>query len=317
MKLKKLRDIINYYKCFIKEKTGKSRFFKGSFAFLKSSLLLLIGKTIKVKQIAIDYDFASDTYYKWEKFMGKHVDSMIKSALSLSRTKNPVVLDLACGQGFVANKVLKKYKKNVKITCVDASEKMLLKCKQRIKDKNVDFIKDDAVRFLKKQKKNSYDYVFLSWALPYINHKKIIKLFKKVVKPDGIVGIISNSSGTLNFIDDIFVEVMVSKRKKIKRLNDLLFNLPDGENGLKEWFKEFNFKPIDLQSGEEIVRFKKSVELYNWLRQTGVLAGISEIFDNFKSIEKSIIKEIEKQNNGKKDFRSNHKFVSGVFVKKK
>ncbi len=125
--------------------------------------------------------------------MGKNTRKIIRADIIASIKSRPIkVLDFACGQGYITRNILdtwEKEKRDIKelqIECVDASEKMLEFCKKSVGSHAV-FTQSSGVSFLKAACQNSYDFIFMGWALPFFDKTRLIKLFAKVLKPQGIV----------------------------------------------------------------------------------------------------------------------------------
>ena len=61
--------------------------------------------------------------------------------------------------------------------------------------------------------------------------------------------------------------------------------------------------------------FDTPMKLFEWLKQTGAIAGTGKIFTNQKQSEEQIVKKIEESHSYEKQYRINHKFILGVFEK--
>ena len=84
---------------------------------------------------------------------------------------------------------------------------------------------------------------------------------------------------------------------------------------LEKWFKKGGFNSIHIGEGEEWVCYKSPEELYKWLRDTGVLAGVDKVFYDVREVEDLLIEEFRKSHETDKGFEVNHKFVYGIFRK--
>ncbi len=98
------------------------------------------------------------------------------------------VLDLGLGIGYFSHHA--KQKKEVKsVTIVEKQKEIIDLVYPAIKNKKTKIIHDDAMKFLRKNKKK-YDMInidFLGGMLPFDEMKKLRKLGEKNLKPDGIV----------------------------------------------------------------------------------------------------------------------------------
>lgn len=284
----------------------------------KLRLLVKMGRCLLADQIIdqndyqLEYNKIAATYPFWTDRMGKHVDHILLEQY-LPQKDNLQVLDLACGRGYITQRLL-EINPTIKVTGVDISKEMIHYCNATVQNHRAIFLVADAYDFLNTTTEK-YDAIYCGWALPYLNHKELFTGFNRVLKKDGIVGIISNSKGTLTGIEEIFLEVMADYVDQVERIMDIRFKLPAGRKGLVDWLKKYQFTPVIMGSGEEIVCYETPQELYDWLFKTGALAGTGQIFREQQQIRDVIIQKIgeRKEKDGK--YEINHKFVYGIFQK--
>lgn len=258
------------------------------------------------------YNKVADTYQVWLEAMGKHTDFILDKK-HMPFDKKIKILDFACGTGYITKKLL-KLNIDCTITAVDYSDTMLKKVDVK-NISNVNIINSDGIEFLKNTNEK-FDIIYCGWALPYFNHNELISLFNKVLKKQGIVGVVSNSFGTLNNIEQIFIEVMKENLDQVSKPMMIGNNLPDGESELIRWFDKCGFSMLNITQGEEKFSFDKPEKLLDWLNETGAIAGTEQIFKDYEVIKPKIIDKIRKykySDDGK--YIINHKFISGIFVK--
>lgn len=256
-----------------------------------------------------EYDKIADTYQYWLKEMSRFTDRIIKPAYA-ANTERPKVLDFACGTGYITRRLLEK-ETDCDITAVDISERMLHVCKD-LADHGVNIVNADGIAFLNNTAER-FDIIFCGWALPYFNYKVLLKGFKKVLNEGGIVGVISNSRGTLHKIEDIFVKVMMENQNEIVKPMDIRFNLPDGKEGLAKWFEQYGFACLEVHEEEVVFSFDRPEDLFDWINKTGAAAGTAQIFRDYDRVKGKIIKEIEREKCIKGRYSINHKFTYGLF----
>ncbi len=175
-------------------------------------------------------------------------------------------------------------------------------------------IQSDGIEFLKTTNEK-YDVIFFGWALSYFDHNELLKLFNRVLKPRGILAIITNVEGTLDKIESIFLKVMSEKQKEVIKPMDIKLNLPKGKSGLVKWCSQYGFKALDVEEGEVFFNFKEPEELLQWLNITGAAAGTRKIFKNYNEVKPLIIEKIKKEKYKNGVYEINHKFAYGVFRK--
>lgn len=310
----------NVYKRFIAAQAkGPWRFFKGASAFLKSIFYYFTNRRITSDDYAAEYNSASSTYSRWTDKMGKHTDGIIDLDI-LPLGKDPLeILDLACGQGYVTNNILHQLKDRsgcqVQITAVDNSEGQLRHFRRHINDQRVDIILSEAITFLKSTQPDTYHAVFIAWVLPYFHKDRLLPAIYRVLKKDGMVYAITHSHGTLADIEQIFLELVARYPDKLAKVLDVSFNLPDGKQGIKTWFEKFRFSTLKSGDITEKISFDIPHDLYQWLRQTGAIAGTGRLFNNIKELEPEIIREIEKRHREGDKYVLNYRFTWGIFKK--
>jgi ubiquinone/menaquinone biosynthesis C-methylase UbiE len=258
-----------------------------------------------------EYDKVSDTYHYWLKEMGRHTDNIIHSKY-IEIDRELKILDFACGTGYITKGLLNKSKK-YKITSVDQSNKMLEKLLD-ISDPRVTAVQSDGIEFLKTTNEK-YDVIFFGWALSYFDHNELLKLFNRVLKPEGILAIITNVEGTLDKIEKVFLKVMSENQKEVIKPMDIKLNLPKGKKGLIKWCNKYGFKALEAEEGEVFFSFKKPEELLQWLNITGAAAGTRKIFKDYDKVKPLIIEKIKKEKYKNGAYEINHKFAYGIFRK--
>lgn len=277
--------------------------------YTKMGIKLIKKDIINNKDYRKEYNKVSSTYHNWIAKMGRYTDYIIKPEYIRKKQKIKV-LDFACGTGYITKKIIEK-KINCEITAVDMSDKMLdkLRC---LNDKKVKTINSDGIEFLKSTDEK-YDIIYFGWALSYFNYKELFKLFKRVLNQDGIVCIITNTQGTLESIENIFLKVMYQNYKEVLRPMNIRFNLPNGKKGLTKWFKRYGFEKLEVDDAELVIRFDTPEQLLDWLNNTGAVAGTTYIFKDYNKIKNNLIKEIKLQKYNNKKYEINHKFTYGIY----
>lgn len=256
-----------------------------------------------------EYDKVSATYENWLKEMGRYTDNIIHSKY-IDTQKELSILDFACGTGYITRGLLNS-STNYKITSVDQSDKMLEKLMD-LSDSRVTVVQSDGIEFLKTSEEK-YDVIFFGWALSYFDHHELFKLFHKVLKPEGVLAIITNVEGTLEKIEKIFLQVMSERQKEVIKPMNIKLNLPKGKTGLVKWCNQYGFKALEVEEGEVFFSFKEPGELLQWLNITGAAAGTSKIFRNYNEVKPLIIEKIKKEKYNNGAYEINHKFAYGIF----
>jgi len=130
------------------------------------------------------------------KIMPRYQEMMgaIIEAIPFSRRDKLRVIDLGCGTGNLARKIISAYL-NARVTCVDMAENMLKMAKAKLKSKpNVNFWLGDIRNF---DYSGKYDVITASLVLHHIEKKDKLKFYRKLRD--------SLSKGGVFYIIDIFI----------------------------------------------------------------------------------------------------------------
>ena len=247
--------------------------------------------------------------------MQKYTDEILKLDL-FKKEEKYTFLDFACGTGYITEQLLSSLTNpNISVFSIDISEKMINKAQERITDSRCKFLIQDGLDFLKKEESNKYDAIFCGYALPYFDHKKVIYHFNRILKENGTIHLILNCKGTLQGIHKIVLETMKEFPSYIEKLMDIVIKLPKNEKNFESWFRKYNFESIFLKTVNEVVFFSTPEGLYNWLKDTGAIAGTGKMFRDSKEIDNAVIEKIKKILYKDNKFAINHKFIQGIFRK--
>ena len=124
-----------------------------------------------------------DQYFS--NFTRPHSQELVKK---LNINNDVTVLDLACGTGTITTELRKYISKKGKILAVDSSEQMLKEGKEKIDEKNVEFICGDMLEFLDECQENSFNYATCGWAIGYVSPLRLLKKIKRILKHCGKIG---------------------------------------------------------------------------------------------------------------------------------
>lgn len=285
--------------------------------YAKMGICYLTKRIVNANDYGEEYDDISRTYQLWTQKMGKHTKKILRLHYLGDSARELRILDLACGSGYITSALLEKLGegKKVQITAVDISRKMIELCRNHMNDQRASFIHADAFDFLRNAREK-YDAIFCGWALCYLNHRRLLRLMRQALRKDGIAGIIVNIQGTLQGIEDIFLDIMEKHMDEVQKIMDIRFNLPQGVSELRLWFSRHGFAQLESGEGEELAYFDAPGELYGWLRDTGAGAGFGKISRDREGMERMIIEKIGERKLIEGKYVINHKFAYGIFRKK-
>lgn len=130
---------------------------------------------------------ASDFDKNWTQYAHGASDELIQRLPLFNGAR---CLDLCCGTGYATMRIFEKTAGET--IGVDASQAMLDLAKTNCPD-SCRFIQEDALVFLHKQPKDSFDFITCIWALGYFPTRKFLAEIYRVLRPCGYLGIIDHS----------------------------------------------------------------------------------------------------------------------------
>lgn len=274
----------------------------------------MIKKTMKNEVVGPEeykksYDTLASTYHMWLDRMAVHTEKIIRP--ELIEKDNPQVLDFACGSGYISGSLIEKTGGDIDLTCVDISNEMLGNINEETRSK-IEMINMDGMEFLE-ETDEKFDAIYCGWALPYFDRKKLLKLFRKRLRKNGMVCVICNAKGTLDGIGDIFIEVMKERRESVSKPMNIRFGLPGGSSQLEQWFEDAGFEAVESGDGESVFEFETAKGLYEWIKKTGAIAGTDHIFEDGDEAESMIIEKIGDRKKSDGMYSINHRFTYGIF----
>ena len=277
---------------------------------IKLGSLLMQGKKVKDEQIGESYTEVSPYYEDYFlKEMHRYNHHLLDKVIKAAPKHVERVLDLACGTGYNSAYLQQTYRK-AEFNLVDISEGMLAQAKQKVLYRT-NYIQESMLNFLHEQEDESFDVVICCWAIKYENPEQIIKEVYRVLKPEGVFGVIVNTKDTLPEIRKVYPKLLIEKYEDIQRVMLELPN-PSNKKTFDRWFIKEGFKIQDGKTGKHEFKFDTCKDLAHWITHTGALAGFDEMINlrNDKTQEK-MIELLDKE--GIK--QATHAFVWGAFKK--
>lgn len=186
-------------------------------------------------------------------------------------------LDLACGTGFVTQKLSEMTSGDV--TGVDASEHMIAVAQKKYGDR-CQFLTSDAYQFLKNQPSNSYDCITCAWGFGYLSTQILREIFR-TLRPHGKLGIIDNSVLS-NWEFVLFFLIALSEDPQaLVSLIKPQFYLTRGT--LVQRMRMNGFQINDSWKGKKTFPFDRKETAMEQLIRSGVAAGIIQMVEQTKT----------------------------------
>ena len=147
-------------------------------------------------------------------------------AIPFSRRDKLKVIDLGCGTGNLAQKIITAYP-NANVTCIDMAENMLKMAKAKLKVKlNVSFWLGDIRNF---NYSGKYDVIAASMVLHHIDKKDKLRFYRKlhnVLSKGGVFNVIDIFLAPDSYIQKIYMDkwkhFMKTSGLPMKKVNDMI-----------------------------------------------------------------------------------------------
>lgn len=209
--------------------------------------------------------FIPKTSEEWERVL-KRIELNFGNFFD-SIPKNSLILDIACGVGYMEHYLLKKG--FTQIHAVDISEEQIQVAKSKLNEHGFDFADkvqfylSDAFEFLKRKNKNSYDVVTIIDFLDHLEKDKVIEL----------LDLVNNALHCGGFI---FVRVINADNPMWGRYfyHDFTHQTPFTPNALQQCLSATNFEVVKLSYEVMPLMKKNKLDLITELKRSIRWAGL-------------------------------------------
>lgn len=285
----------------------------------KMKLMMRVGWFIisnKYANSLKDYDKVSNDYdYFFSNIMGRHSLELLNK---IDIRPGQHVLELACGTGFITAEIARRLHGRGTITAVDQSFGMLDIARRKLSEFDelkVNIHQNDMMNFLRSIPSSSVDIVVCGWAICYTDPVALFREVRRVLKPNGQVGIIETRIDSEEILMRAFEKVINDDPSFLRRYIKL--KLPNDAGVLRKWFSKGKLKPIECWEGEQILPCRNAKEAMDWILRSGAAAGFLDMIDRER--EEEILNRIEEQINifieEANTFKLSHTYVAGVALK--
>ncbi|HAH06131.1 MAG TPA: hypothetical protein DCM05_06320 [Elusimicrobia bacterium] len=239
---------------------------------LRVAALALTGRWLDEKAVAASYDQAAEGY---DKSWLSHLRSVTDTLLSqLPRPEPGAVLDLGCGTGY-ATRLLAEANPTLKVTGVDISEGMLARARERLQGREVVFVQDDMLRFLRARSAGSASLIVSAWSLGYSKPPSMLLEAARVLEAGGTLAFVVNYADTME-------PVFTAFRKCLARHPGLVRlaawpRFPASWEDLSRPLERGGFELVWREEGFKGIPRPAEGAVLPWLLRTGVLAGFDRM----------------------------------------
>jgi predicted RND superfamily exporter protein/ubiquinone/menaquinone biosynthesis C-methylase UbiE len=194
-------------------------------------------------------------------------------------------LDLACGTGQVAILVAQRASRG-RVTAVDLSSGMIEVAREEAIKKgvrNVEFLNEDILAYLRRQPTESFDLILLSFALTYVEGGTVFREMRRVLREDGKIGVATNSLNSLVELQPIFFDWVAKNPETAEKYGVVqLPPLPASGEDLRVRLKEAGFSSIEILERHKKLEFKSPLDSLYYLIRSG---WITDYFYRFPRFE--------------------------------
>lgn len=272
--------------------------------------LYLNKKNCQIDLTNLSYNKISNLYdITWTDHMQVFSKDMINR---LSVPINGTGLDLTCGTGYVTGLLAEKMKGEV--IGVDISKGMLEVAKQK-HGKRCKFVCSDVMEYLYNQPSGNVDVITWAWGLGYTKPYKMIKEISRILKPNGIVGIIDNGLFTIYEVVLSGISTVAEYPYAVKNVMNVRW-LPT-VGSLTRRMRLSGLRVLSSWKGEKTYFAKNKDDALNRLITTGSASGYEYCFEKeYSHIIKNRFTEIfEKLYGTDKGLPITHRYIAAIAKK--
>ena len=186
--------------------------------------------------------------------------TMLSGLNGIFPNAQPIHMEIGCGKGKFACDMSKKYPdvnfiavEKVPDVCCIALEKAMTQKDEREKD-NIRFIIGDAKTLADNVPEHSLDCIYLNFRDPWpkkghakrrLTHRTFLEIYKKLLKPDGILKFKTDNAGLYDFSLEEFEAIGATI---IWQTRDLHSSEKNADNIMTEYEKNFSEKGFSICS---------------------------------------------------------------------
>lgn len=251
------------------------------------------------------------------------------------------VLDLCCGTGSSAVELATAKARTGRVVGVDASTEMLAKAREKARQSgaDVEFVCQDALRFIAGCHPASYDVVTVRFALTYFDWHTLVPLLPALLKPGGRLGIVTSTADSLTQVQNLYRRFVRSPHPAVRLFGHTGMSLRKSWHifqQLRMHFSRPSFIRVpkamadidELLKGDHLQRtvswhevrtewHQSGTELVQWLIRSGCIAesavdGLSDgAFDFVRTIFSEALEKTRTEAGVALDFR-----LGGIVIKR-
>jgi len=222
------------------------------------------------------------------------------------------VVDLTCGTGYATQRILERT--GGRVTGVDQSKGMLDSAKTNYGE-TIEWVQSDALAYLCGLPARSADCITCCWGLGYTRPLRVLREFKRVLKPGGTVGIIDNSLFSLWEV--LYCSCLAFLESPESLHNVMRFRFLAGRTQLGLWFRLAGLKPKKLWDGQKSYAVRGGQEAIERLRATGAAAGFEYAAspENEERIFRRFAEILEEKYARSGQIEIHHRYFGGIALK--
>jgi ubiquinone/menaquinone biosynthesis C-methylase UbiE len=266
-------------------------------------------------EIVLGYSDASATYEDyWLSVASAPIDDLFAR---LQVSPGATAVDCGCGTGYSTTKLARMVGPRGKVIAIDLTEGMVVKAKQRIREHrlaNVEFRIGDVLEELRRLPAESVDVAVMTWLIGYVSCDEIFPLIKRILRPNGVIGLVAHLDRSPEVPLDVFEEITREDPQVLMKAVKMKF--PMNAQGTEVYLKNSGFEVGTLYEGTFDFLCHRGREVYDHVMKSG--AGSTFYFSLQPSarepLAQEFVRRIEERYRGQSEIRIVHRYVVGIGV---
>lgn len=199
-------------------------------------------------------------------------DATVQALAAAGLRPGLTCLDLGCGTGQSTLAILAHIRPGGSVAGCDFSPGMLAAARNRLEGApDVALVESDMFEFLAARPGESVDFMGCFWSMEYVDHARLLREARRVLRPGGTVCVLVNLRRSLSEVQELVAPVILSHPLSLRRIPPLNFLETVGEFG--SLAEAAGLATEHLAEETAPCCFPTGADLVSWMKNGGPAAG--------------------------------------------